>query len=75
MELPPSICSAGVGAAASVQLCGLLSGAGEGAEGVQAAGGDTGGGHHQGPAEAPHGAGTAGGCKAAEHGRPPQRGE
>ena len=43
-------------------------------QGVQAAGGQVGGGHHQGPAEAPRGAGTAGGGGAAAQGAPsPER--
>ena len=43
----------GCGAAASRQLCGPLPGVGEGAEGVQVAAGDAGGGGELGPAEAP----------------------
>ena len=68
MELPTSMCSAGRGAASSGQLSRPLPGAGEGAEGVQVAGGDSGGGHAQGPAQASRGAGTAGGCGAATQG-------
>ena len=62
------------GAAAGGQLCGPLPGAGEGAQGFQAAAGDATGGGELGPAEASRGDGTAGSGGAATQGAPsPER--
>ena len=57
-------------ATASGQLCGPLPGFGEGAEGVQVAAGNAGGGGEPGLAEAPRGDGTAGGGGATTQGAP-----
>ena len=56
------------GAAASGQLCRSLSGAEEGPQGVQAAAGGKDHGCLQGPAKAPRGVDTTGGCGAATQG-------
>ena len=68
MEILTSTCSAAAWDCRWWTTTRALPGAGEGAQGLQAADRDQGGCHHQGPAEAPRGASTAGSGRSATQG-------